>query len=222
MTIDVAKQHLSNLVAFPTVSDRPNRDLIDWYADRLSELGARIRVIEGDGGTKANLFATFGPEGDGGIMLSGHTDVVPAEEAGWSSEPFTLREADELLYARGACDMKGFLACALAVAPLYAQGALSRPLHFALTHDEEVGCLGAQSLVEVQGHADNSGSAAYNQDLSERRAQSVTSILLQNGVASGRLTSVGYGFSQPIASNATPEGRAQNRRVQIIIRPINQ
>ncbi|SEM74031.1 OmpA family protein [Palleronia pelagia] len=79
-----------------------------------------------------------------------------------------------------------------------------------------------QSLVEVQGHTDNTGSAAYNQDLSERRAQAVTSILLQNGVASGRLTSVGYGFSQPIASNATPEGRAQNRRVQIIIRPINQ
>ncbi|MBJ3763431.1 OmpA family protein [Maribius pontilimi] len=78
------------------------------------------------------------------------------------------------------------------------------------------------SLVEVQGHTDNTGSAAYNQELSERRARAVTSILLQNGVASGRLSSVGYGESQPIASNATPDGRAQNRRVQIVIRPINQ
>ncbi|QFU09493.1 Acetylornithine deacetylase [Rhodobacteraceae bacterium THAF1] len=148
MTLDTAILHLSNMVAFPTVSDRPNRALIDWYAERLEAVGARVRVLAAQDGGKANLFATIGPEGDGGIVLSGHTDVVPAEEAGWTSDPFALREDDGLLYARGSCDMKGFLACALAVAALYAEGTLRRPLHFALTHDEEVGCLGAQALVD--------------------------------------------------------------------------
>ena len=147
MSLDTAILHLSDLVAFPTVSDRPNRALIAWYAERLEKLGARVRVLEARDGGKANLFATIGPEGDGGIVLSGHTDVVPAEEAGWTTDPFALREDDGLLYARGSCDMKGFLACALAVAPRYSAGTLTRPIHFALTHDEEVGCLGAQDLV---------------------------------------------------------------------------
>ena len=147
MSLDTAILHLSDMVAFPTVSDRPNRALIDWYAERLESLGARVRVLAARDGGKANLFATIGPEGDGGIVLSGHTDVVPAEETGWTSDPFALRDEDGLLFARGSCDMKGFLACALAVAPRYAAGFLTRPLHFALTHDEEVGCLGAQDLV---------------------------------------------------------------------------
>ena len=149
MSLATAKQHLSDLVAFHTVSHLPNRDLIDWYADRLDAIGARVRVLDAPEGGKANLFATIGPEGDGGIVLSGHTDVVPAEETGWTSDPFALREADGRLYARGACDMKGFLACALAVAPRYAAATLRRPIHFALTHDEEVGCLGAEDLVAL-------------------------------------------------------------------------
>jgi len=146
--LPLAEEHLARLVAFATVSSRPNIDLIGWYADRLEALGARVRVLEAPESGKANLFATFGPDGDGGIVLSGHTDVVPAEETGWTSDPFVLRDAGDLLYARGACDMKGFLACALASAPLYA-GRLTRPLHVALTHDEEVGCLGAQDLVAL-------------------------------------------------------------------------
>lgn len=149
MSVAAAKQHLSDLVSFPTVSHLQNRELIDWYADRLDAIGARVRILGSPEEGKANLFATIGPEGDGGIVLSGHTDVVPAEEADWTSDPFILREADGRLYARGACDMKGFLACALAVAPLYAEGTLRRPVHFALTHDEEIGCLGGQDLVAL-------------------------------------------------------------------------
>ncbi len=146
---DAAVAILRDLVAFPTVSSEPNRDLIAYAARMLEDLGARVRVLEAEDWHKANLFATIGPEGDGGIVLSGHSDVVPADPADWTSDPFALREEDGLLYARGACDMKGFIACALATAPLYAEGTLSRPLHFAFTHDEEVGCLGAQDLVRI-------------------------------------------------------------------------
>ena len=144
-----AEAILAELVAFPTVSSRPNAALIDRIAERLEGIGARVRVLDAPETGKANLFATIGPEGDCGIVLSGHTDVVPAEETGWTSDPFVLRASDDLLYARGACDMKGFIACALAAAPAYARGSLSRPLHFAFTHDEEVGCLGAQDLVAL-------------------------------------------------------------------------
>lgn len=146
---DDAVSILADLVAFPTVSSEPNRALIAHAADLLDRLGARTRVFEAEEGRKANLFATIGPEGDGGLVLSGHTDVVPVDEADWSSDPFALREEGGLYYARGACDMKGFIACALACAPLYAEGTLRRPLHFAFTHDEEVGCLGAQDLVRL-------------------------------------------------------------------------
>ncbi len=146
---DTAVSILSDLVAFPTVSSEPNRALIAYAADRLADLGARIHVMEAEEGRKANLFATLGPEGDGGLVLSGHTDVVPVDEADWTSDPFMLRESHGLYYGRGACDMKGFVACALACAPIYAEGTLSRPLHFAFTYDEEVGCFGAQDLVRL-------------------------------------------------------------------------
>ena len=99
-------------------------------------------------GTKANLFATLGPEGDGGIVLSGHSDVVPVAEQDWTSDPFTLAHRDGLLFGRGTCDMKGFIAATLAMAEDYATLDLTRPVHFAFTHDEETGCIGAQALVE--------------------------------------------------------------------------
>ena len=144
---------LADLVAFPTVSCDGNLELIAYASEKLSEAGARVSLMTDASGHKANLFATLGPEGDGGIVLSGHTDVVPVEGQVWSSDPFVLRESDGLLYGRGTCDMKGFIAASLAMAPRYAELELTRPLHFAFTYDEETGCLGGQHLVrELVGH----------------------------------------------------------------------
>ncbi len=139
---------LGELIAFPTVSSESNLELIMWISDMLGRLGAQTRISTDESGTKANLFATLGPEGDGGIVLSGHSDVVPVEDQDWTSDPFEMREEDGRLYGRGACDMKGFIAATLAIAPDFAAAELKRPLHFAFTYDEEVGCLGAQELVK--------------------------------------------------------------------------
>ena len=139
---------LADLVAFPSVSADSNLDIIAYLANRLEDVGARVQVMADPSGRKANLFATLGPEVDGGIVLSGHSDVVPAEEDGWLSDPYHLREADGLLYGRGTCDMKGYIAAAVAMAPAYAAMDLRRPVHFCFTYDEEVGCLGARQLVD--------------------------------------------------------------------------
>jgi acetylornithine deacetylase len=142
------RQILGDLVAFPTVSADSNLELIAYAADLLSDAGATISLSRDETGTKANLFATLGPAGDGGIVLSGHTDVVPAEPSEWTSDPYVLNERDGRLYGRGTCDMKGFIAAAIAMAPRFATVELKRPLHFALTYDEEVGCFGARALVQ--------------------------------------------------------------------------
>jgi acetylornithine deacetylase len=146
--IDDTREILAELIAFPTVSRDSNLELIAYAADRLGALGARTAVLTDETGHKANLFATIGPQTDGGIVLSGHSDVVPVEDQDWSSDPFRLRVEDGLLYGRGACDMKGFIAATLAMAPRFAETDLVRPVHICLTHDEEVGCLGARRLVE--------------------------------------------------------------------------
>ncbi len=138
-----AKEILARLIAFPTVSAASNLELIDWCRARLEGLGASSLLSHDATGTKANLFASLGPAGAGGIVLSGHTDVVPVEGQAWTSDPFTAVEREGRIYGRGACDMKGFIACVLAMAPRFAAGPLARPLHIALTYDEEVGCLGA-------------------------------------------------------------------------------
>ncbi|MBU2980431.1 acetylornithine deacetylase [Lentibacter algarum] len=148
-TITRAQELLEQLIAFPTVSTDSNLDMITFIADHLTALGARVNVFHDPTGSKANLFATLGPEGDGGIVLSGHSDVVPVADQVWSSDPFTLREADGLLYGRGTCDMKGFIACTLATAERYATLTLTRPIHFAFTHDEETGCIGARALIDA-------------------------------------------------------------------------
>lgn len=146
--LDAARALLKDLVAYPTVSSDSNHEMIVHIASLLSELGARVDLMEDETGQKANLFATLGPaDAPGGIVLSGHTDVVPVTDQDWSSDPFTLREADGRLFGRGSCDMKGFIACTLAMAPRFAEADLKRPLHFAFTYDEEVGCLGGQALV---------------------------------------------------------------------------
>ena len=137
---------MDQLIAFPTVSSESNRDCIDWIADYLGALGARCEItseVEG----KANIFATLGPDTDGGIILSGHTDVVPVAGQNWTRDPFKMAREGGALFGRGTCDMKGFIAAALAMAPKYAAMDLKRPVHFAFTYDEEVGCLGARVLV---------------------------------------------------------------------------
>lgn len=146
-TLAETRRILADLVAFPTISSDGNLELVAYVSDLLSSLGASISLSLDATGTKANLFATIGEESDGGIILSGHTDVVPVEGQDWSSDPFTLVERGGRLYGRGTCDMKGFLAICLAMAPRFAAAKLNRPLHLAFTYDEEVGCLGGRELV---------------------------------------------------------------------------
>jgi acetylornithine deacetylase len=149
--LDRARAILADLVAFPTVSDRSNLACIDHARQLLEPLGARVEIIPDATGAKANLLATIGPDVDGGVVLSAHVDVVPVEGQEWSYPPFELTEAMGRLYGRGSCDMKGFAACVLALAPAFAAAPLRRPVHIALTHDEEVGCLGAPALIAALG-----------------------------------------------------------------------
>src|ERR1041384_1502570 len=108
-TVDI----LERLVAFPTVSRDPNLPLIEWIRNYLADHGVPSQLVNDDTGRKANLFASIGPPAEGGLVLSGHTDVVPIDGQAWTSDPFTLTERDGKLYGRGACDMKGFIATAL-------------------------------------------------------------------------------------------------------------
>src|SRR6201992_4126680 len=136
------------LISFDTTSRCSTVALIDFAQKLLEGEGARCRRSYDDSGKKANLFATFGPDGDGGFVLSGHTDVVPVDGQEWSSDPFKPEVRDGRLYGRGACDMKGFLGTALALVPEIARAQLKQPLHFALSYDEEVGCVGVKGLLE--------------------------------------------------------------------------
>ncbi|MAC39411.1 MAG: acetylornithine deacetylase [Oceanicaulis sp.] len=146
--LDTAIAELRDLVAFDTTSRNSNLPLIDHVEAKLATLGAVCERIPNADGTKANLHARFGPAVDGGVILSGHTDVVPVDGQPWSTDPWSLTEKDGLLYGRGTCDMKGFSACILALAPAFAAADLKKPLHIALSYDEEVGCLGAPALID--------------------------------------------------------------------------
>lgn len=146
---DTALEILRDLVAFDTTSRLSNLELIDWVEARLLAAGARCVRVPSEDGQKANLHGVIGPDVDGGVVLSGHTDVVPVDGQPWTSNPFILTDkGDGRLYGRGTCDMKGFIACALAYAEQFAAGDLKRPVHFAFSFDEEVGCLGAPALIE--------------------------------------------------------------------------
>ena len=139
---------LQRLIAYPTDSSYALGCHIADLANHLDDCGARVELFQDDTGTKANLFASLGPDqSEGGLLLSGHTDVVPVADQDWTTDPFELLERDGRLYGRGTCDMKGFIAAAVAMAREYGQMDLRRPLHFAFTYDEEVGCLGARALV---------------------------------------------------------------------------
>ncbi len=144
--LDHALHLLGDLVAFPTVTSESNLDLIAYATAHLAGVGADLVTTYDEGHRKANLLATIGPRVDGGVVLSGHTDVVPAEGS-WSTSPFTARITDGAVYGRGTADMKGFIACVLSMAEHFAAADLRVPVHIALTYDEEVGCLGAPMLL---------------------------------------------------------------------------
>lgn len=139
---------LGDLVGFPTVTSESNLDLIEYAVAKLESFASDLRITRGADRRKANLLATIGPVIDGGVVLSGHTDVVPAEESDWTGPPFVAMRRDHKIYGRGTADMKGFIACALALAPTFAELPLDRPIQIALTFDEEVGCRGAPILIE--------------------------------------------------------------------------
>lgn len=147
--VDLAIENLRALVSFDTTSRNSNLELIEWVEAYLEPLGAVLTRVPNADHTKTNLIASFGPLSEaGGVVLSGHTDVVPVDGQDWHSDPWVLTELNGKLYGRGTCDMKGFSACALALAPAMARAKLSAPIHIALSYDEEIGCLGAHSLVD--------------------------------------------------------------------------
>ncbi len=144
-----AREILDRLVAFPTVSRESNLDLVDWVEEYLAGFGVASHRVYDATGRKASLFASAGPEVEGGVVLSGHTDVVPVDGQVWATDPFTVVERDGRLYGRGTADMKGFDALALAAVPLALARGVKRPLQIALSYDEEVGCLGAPPMIDA-------------------------------------------------------------------------
>lgn len=150
MTANLAQQcidRLTDLIAFDSTSAYSNLELIRFIGDYLSSKGIGHRLTFNDDKTKANLWATIGPDDRGGVVLSGHTDVVPVAGQDWQSDPFKLVQRGERLYGRGTCDMKGFIACVLAHTDTFQNRNLKIPVHFAFSYDEEVGCLGVQKLI---------------------------------------------------------------------------
>ena len=139
---------LQRLIAYPTISADSNLQMIEFLADYLNHLGADVLLNHAPDGTKANLFAKLGQGHENGILLSGHTDVVPVADQDWSHDPFDMVERDGRLYGRGTCDMKGFIAACLTKAQDYAKLPLKTPVYFAFTYDEETGCIGAQGLAK--------------------------------------------------------------------------
>ena len=142
---------LAALVGFDTTSSKSNLGLIDFVEAYLEGHGIAATRVPSLDGAKADLFATIGPEGHGGIGLSGHSDCVPVEGQNWTSDPFTLAERGGRLYGRGSCDMKGFIACVLAAVPSLKAQALKEPIHIIVSYDEEVGCTGVRPLIARLG-----------------------------------------------------------------------
>jgi len=142
------RELLSQLLSFDTTSRESNLELIQAIKKYLKDLGIESTLVFNTERTKANLYARLGPEGDGGVMLSGHTDVVPIDGQNWTYPAFHLTEQDGKCYGRGSADMKGFIACVLASVPQFQAMKLRMPLYLAFSYDEEIGCLGVRSLIE--------------------------------------------------------------------------
>ncbi|WP_417711142.1 acetylornithine deacetylase [Roseibium aggregatum] len=142
-----AEEILAKLIAFPSVVGTANSAIVDWIREYCQAAAADVSVLPGPEGDRSNLFVTIGPRERRGYVISGHMDVVPAEEPEWDSDPFALRRDGDRLYGRGTTDMKGFLACALAALPNLAAMDLRQPVHLAFSYDEEAGCRGVPHLL---------------------------------------------------------------------------
>jgi acetylornithine deacetylase len=158
--MNTSEEILAKLVSFDTTSRDSNIPLIAWVESYLDQFNIPHFRVDYETGLKTNLYATIGPDVGGGIVLSGHTDVVPVDGQAWSSDPFTLRAGNGLLYGRGSADMKGFIAVVLALVPEFVKIDLRVPLHLAFSCDEEVGCKGVRPLVDYLKSAPNKPAAA--------------------------------------------------------------
>ncbi len=221
-----ARDLLDRLVGFPTVSRDSNLALIDWVDGYLDGLGLQGHRVWDRARNKAHLFVQVGPEVPGGVVLSGHTDVVPVEGQAWSTDPWTVTERNGRLYGRGTCDMKGFLALSLAALPRAQAAPLKRPLQLALSYDEEVGCIAVIDLIEAMGrHLPRAGAVVVGEPSMMRvvtghkgatgyavevRGHEVHSSLLHKGVSAvmeaARL--IDWANRQNDAAAARPAGRA--------------
>ncbi len=139
---------LQKLVSFPVLGGMSNLSILEWIKDYLKQHDIDFTLVPNKEQTKASLHCRIGPAVDGGVILSGHMDVVPVEGQDWETDPFLLIEQGDRLYARGSCDMKGFIACCLAALPKIKSASLKRPIYFAFSYDEEIGCLAAPELAQ--------------------------------------------------------------------------
>lgn len=147
-TVNKAIEILEQLVGFDSISGKPTHDIIDYIKDYLIDHGIESTLSYDEAGERANIFATIGPAIDGGVVLNGHTDVVPVTGQKWSTNPFALTCKGDRLYGRGSVDMKGFLACVLASVPLFKSTKLNKPIHIAFSYDEETGGFGMPVLLK--------------------------------------------------------------------------
>ena len=139
---------LAKLVSFPVLGGDHNLEIIHWIQNYIEPFGIATTLVPNEEKTKASLHCRIGPSVDGGVILSGHTDVVPVKGQAWDSDPFTLTKKDGKLFGRGSADMKGFIACCLASLPTLVKADLKKPIYFAFSYDEEIGCLAAPELIE--------------------------------------------------------------------------
>ena len=190
-------QILEKLISFDTVSSNSNLEIISYCEKNLKDAGAEITLIKNTEETKANLFATIGPVDQPGIILSGHTDVVPVTNQKWKTNPFKLTEIDNKLYGRGTADMKSFVACALYAASKASTMNLKTPLHFSFSYDEEIGCVGVRSLIEMLKNSPINplfcivGEPTSMQVMSGHKGKVNASVLIKGKEAHSALTTKG-------------------------------
>ena len=190
-------QILEKLISFDTVSSNSNLEIISYCEKILKDARAETTLIKNKEETKANLFATIGPVDQPGIILSGHTDVVPVTNQKWKTNPFKLTEIDNKLYGRGTADMKSFVACALNTASKASSMNLKTPLHFSFSYDEEIGCVGVRSLIEMLKNSSINplfcivGEPTSTQVMSGHKGKVNASVLIKGKEAHSALTTKG-------------------------------